>query len=482
MQYELNLRLETDGIGEMKLPAGAVHGIQTARAKENFPITGVPLSHFPSLVNALAMVKWVAADTNAELGQMANDKSDPIIEVCREITLGQHHAHFSVDMMQGGAGTSTNMNANEVIANLALAKLGHPFGAYMHLHPNDDVNLGQSTNDVYPTAVRLAILTQIAPLCDALMRLQESFQERARAFREIPKVGRTQLQDAVPISLGLEFQAFADTIGEDVERLRQLGQLLMEVNLGGTAVGTGVNTHKDFGKRAVEKLAGISGFPLKQAHNLIEASSDLGAFVTFSGVLKRVAVKLSKICNDLRLLSSGPRAGFGEIRLPAVQAGSSIMPGKVNPVIPEVVNQVCFQIIGNDLTVTMAAEAGQLQLNAMEPVVVYNILESMRILTNSINVLSDKCVSGIEADTQRCAELLDDSLVLATALAPHLGYDEAASIAKRALAEGKSIRKVVQECGCLTSHQLDEILSASNMISANLNQTVQMTSRQPTKE
>ena len=300
-----------------------------------------------------------------------------------------------------------------------------------------------------------------------MIGLQAAFEERGCVFADIPKVGRTQLQDAVPVSLGLEFQSFADTIGEDIERLRQLGLLLTEVNLGGTAIGTGVNAHKGYGKQAVAHLAEISGFPLKQAHNLIEASSDLGAFVTFSGVLKRVAVKLSKICNDLRLLSSGPRAGIGEIILPPVQAGSSIMPGKVNPVIPEVVNQVCYQVIGNDLTVTMAAESGQLQLNAMEPVVVYNILDSMRILTNSITVLTEKCVSGIEADAARCAALLDNSLVLATALAPHVGYDVASRIAKTALAQGKSIREVAVEEAVLLHDQLDQILSLSNMIATD---------------
>lgn len=457
-------RKEADTIGEVELPAGAVYGIQTARALENFPITGVPISHFPTLVNALALVKKAAAQANVELGQLSSVKARAIIETCEEILSGQHHEHFVVDTMQGGAGTSTNMNANEVIANLALRKLSHATGDYRHLHPNDHVNCGQSTNDVYPTAIRLAVLFKVDPLCNALATLRQAFHERASAFSEIPKVGRTQLQDAVPVSLGLEFQSFADTISEDIDRLRQLGKLLTEVNLGGTAIGTGVNTHEDYGKRAVAHLATMSGFPLIQARNLIEASSDLGAFVTFSGVLKRVAVKLSKICNDLRLLSSGPRAGFGEIILPPVQAGSSIMPGKVNPVIPEVVNQVCYQVIGNDLTVTMAAESGQLQLNAMEPVVVYNILESMRILTNSIGVLTEKCVVGIKADASRCAELLDNSLVLATILAPHIGYDAASKVAKTALAEGKSIRQVATESNVLPIEELDKILMLASMI------------------
>lgn len=465
MEMSPEPRTESDSIGMLELPVGAYYGIQTARALSNFPITGVPLSHFPTLVSALAQVKQAAARANAELGLLSQDKANAILSICREITSGHHHEYFVVDMMQGGAGTSTNMNANEVIANLALLKLGHVVGEYSHLHPNDHVNLGQSTNDVYPTAIRLAVLAKLDPLCNALASLRGAFCERAEAFLHIPKVGRTQLQDAVPVSLGLEFQSFADTIGEDIDRLRQIGQLLTEVNLGGTAIGTGVNTHSEYGARAVAYLAETSGFPLSQAQNLIEASSDLGAFVTFSGVLKRVAVKLSKICNDLRLLSSGPRAGLGEIILPPVQAGSSIMPGKVNPVIPEVVNQVCYQVIGNDLTVTMAAESGQLQLNAMEPVVAYNILESMRILTNSIEVLTTKCVKGIQADEARCAMLLDNSLVLATALATHIGYDAASKIAKTALAEGKSIRQVAEETDALPAEMLDKVLDLTAMIS-----------------
>ncbi|MEM9632690.1 MAG: aspartate ammonia-lyase [Pseudomonadota bacterium] len=463
----LETRSETDAIGTLDVPAGALFGIQTARALSNFPITGVPLSHFPSLVNALAMVKWAAARTNAELGALAPEKAEAIICACIEIADGNHHEHFVVDMIQGGAGTSTNMNANEVIANLAQINLGQPVGTYALVHPNDHVNLGQSTNDVYPTAIRLAVLSKIAPLCQALTRLQQAFEVKARAFKDIPKVGRTQLQDAVPVSLGLEFQSYAHTVGEDIERLKQLGQLLTEVNLGGTAIGTGINAPRGYGNKVVDILTEISGYPLRQSGNLIEASSDLGAFVTFSGVLKRIAVKVSKICNDLRLLSSGPRAGFGEIILPPVQAGSSIMPGKVNPVIPEVVNQVCFQAIGNDLTVTMAAEAGQLQLNAMEPVVAYNILETLRILTNAIGVLTDKCIIGIQADEDRCAALLNDSLVLATALAPHLGYDNAAKIAKTALSRRKSIREVANETGALSPKELDRILSLKTMIYGN---------------
>ncbi len=459
-----SFRTEVDSIGSINLPVDCLHGIQTERARQNFPITGVPLAHFPSLVIALAQVKSAAARANADLDAIDAHKAQAIIDVCAEIIAGQHHDHFVVDMIQGGAGTSTNMNANEVIANLALQKLGHAPGDYAHLHPNDDVNHGQSTNDVYPTAIRLAVLAKIAPLAEALAGLRAAFDERATAFADIPKVGRTQLQDAVPMSLGMEFASFAVTINEDIDRIGEVGRLLTEINLGGTAIGTRVNAEIGYDVKAVRYLAELSGFDVKQASNLIEASSDLGGFVTFSGILKRVAVKLSKICNDLRLLSSGPRAGFGEIILPAVQAGSSIMPGKVNPVIPEVVNQVCYQVIGNDLTVTMAAEAGQLQLNAMEPAVAYNLLESLHIMTNAVNVLTEKCVSGIQADEARCAALLDNSLVLATALAPHLGYDAAARIAKEALATGRSIREVATEKGGLSAQALDAILSPAAML------------------
>ncbi|KIC09226.1 aspartate ammonia-lyase [Leisingera sp. ANG-M1] len=457
-------RQEQDSIGPVELPADSLHGIQTERARQNFPITGVPLSHFPALVRSLAMVKSAAARANAETGGLEPDKAGAITAACASIVADQHHAHFSVDMIQGGAGTSTNMNANEVIANLALLWMGREPGDYAHLHPNDDVNHGQSTNDVYPTAIRLAVLASTAPLCEALHALQQAFDERARAFDGIAKVGRTQLQDAVPMSLGMEFASFAVTVGEDIDRLRDISQLLTEVNLGGTAIGTGVNAEPGYAPLALQYLSELSGFDLKQAGNLIEASSDLGAFVAYSGILKRVAVKLSKICNDLRLLSSGPRAGFGEITLPAVQAGSSIMPGKVNPVIPEVVNQVCFQVIGNDLTITMAAEAGQLQLNAMEPVVAYNLLESIRILKNAVEVLTEKCVTGITANEDRCAALLDNSLVLATALAPHLGYDAAARIAKEALASGRSISAVLAETGSLSADKTNKILSNAAML------------------
>ena len=458
------VRIEHDLIGEREVPASAYWGVHTLRAVENFPITMRAVGLWPELVRALALVKHAAAQTNYELGLLDPAKAKLIIAACREIANGALHGEFVVDQIQGGAGTSTNMNANEVIANLGLLRMGHACGDYAHLHPNDDVNRSQSTNDVYPTAIRVAILSKIDGLCGAMSELKAAFEERAARFSSVAKVGRTQLQDAVPMSLGMEFASFAVTVGEDIDRVRQLGALLTEVNLGGTAIGTGINAPKDYGKRAVAHLARITGFNLVQAADLVEASSDLGAFVTFSGVLKRIAVKLSKICNDLRLLSSGPRAGIGEISLPAVQAGSSIMPGKVNPVIPEVVNQVAYQVIGNDLTVTMAAEAGQLQLNAMEPVVVFNILESIRILTNAINVLTTRCVKGIEANVERCAALLENSLVLVTALAPRIGYDSAAAVAKHAQAHGLSLRQSAEAISGLSAAELDELLSAERVL------------------
>ena len=457
-------RTESDAIGSMEIPDDVYYGIHTARALDNFPITGIPLHHFPKLVRAFAMVKKAATRANCERGELPLEKANAIIWACDQIIGGKYHDCFVVDMIQGGAGTSTNMNANEVIANVALEKLGYRRGDYDTIHPNDHVNLSQSTNDVYPTAVRLALMESALELIEAQRTLSAAFKERAEIFDHIVKVGRTQLQDAVPMTLGAEFASFAATLDEDVERVEDLSRLLCEINLGGTAIGTGINTYRGYAESALRHLSEISGMPLSLAPNLIEATSDTGAFITFSGVLKRIAVKLSKVCNDLRLLSSGPRAGIGEIRLPPVQAGSSIMPGKVNPVIPEVVNQVAFQVIGNDLTVTLAAEAGQLQLNAMEPVIVFNLLQSMSILRRAMNVLTEKCVKGIEADEDRCRSHLDSSLVLATALVPHLGYEVSARIAKRAAATGERIRDIVLGDGLMSEAEIDEIASNGDLL------------------
>lgn len=451
-------RFETDSIGEIEIPEGALFGTQTRRAQINFPITGVPIGHYPEIVRALALVKKACARTNAALGALPADKARLIEEVCDDILAGEHHEQFVVDVIQGGAGTSTNMNANEVIANLALRKMGHGPGAYAYCHPNDDVNKSQSTNDVYPTAIRLAVLFTNERLTEAMHLLSAAFFDRAVEFRSVAKIGRTQLQDAVPMTLGAEMASFAHTISEDIRRVDEAAGLLREINLGGTAIGTMINTPKGYQELVVKTLAEVSETDLVPADDLIEASSDLGAFVLYSSTLKRIGVKLSKICNDLRLLSSGPRTGLGEIRLPPVQAGSSIMPGKINPVIPEMVNQVCYQAIGNDLIVTMAAESGQLQLNAMEPIVIHKILETANTLTAAIHQLTTLCVSGIEADEARCGELLHRSLALATSLAPIVGYETSTRLAKHAQTSGISLAEAASELGLLSNPQVQRVL------------------------
>ena len=457
-------RIEKDSLGEMKIPEDADYGIHTARAVENFPITGILLNHYPELVQSLAMAKKAAALANHELGALEPQITDAIVAACDAIIAGEGHSFFVVDMLQGGAGTSTNMNANEVVANMALRHIGKRAGDYASISPTDHVNLSQSTNDVYPTAVRLTILRDCPSLLESQIALKNSLLKKAVEFDHIVKVGRTQLMDAVPMRLGSEFRAFAVTVGEDIDRLREFANLLREVNLGGTAIGTGINTPDNYPETVIRHLSEVSGIPLVTAGDLIEATSDMGAFVTFSGVLKRIAVKLSKICNDLRLLNSGPRAGLGEIRLPPVQAGSSIMPGKVNPVVPEVVNQIAYQVIGNDLTVTLAAEAGQLQLNAMEPVIVFNIMQSMRMLMRGMAILRERCIDGIEADEERCRELLEGSLVAVTALNPYIGYDAAARVAKIALKTRRSLKDVALAEGLMTEAQLTEAFATDNLL------------------
>ncbi len=457
-------RIERDSLGEMRLPADADYGIHTARAAENFPITGTLLRHYPDLVESLAMTKKAAALANMELGVLNPRIGGAIIRAAERVMAGEGLQHFIVDMLQGGAGTSANMNANEVIANLALRELQRPSGDYATIHPNDHVNLSQSTNDVYPTAVRLTMIRACPQLIAEQQALRDTLLKKAEEFHDVIKVGRTQLMDAVPMRLGSEFRAFAVTVGEDIDRLKEVANLLREINLGGTAIGTGINTPENYSTTVIRNLSDISGERLVPAGDLIEATSDMGAFITFSGVLKRIAVKLSKMCNDLRLLNSGPRAGFGEIRLPAVQAGSSIMPGKVNPVIPEAINQIAYQVIGNDLTVTLAAEAGQLQLNAMEPVIVFNILQSMRMLTRGMAVLRKKCITGIEADRERCKDLLEHSLVAVTAINPYVGYAVASRIAKDALASRRSVREIVLAEQLMTEAELAEAFAVDNLL------------------
>ena len=457
-------RIETDSLGKIELPSSVYYGVHTARAASNFPITGMLLQDYPELIQSLGMVKKASALTNIELGELDQRVGQAILRACDRVIAGEANDQFIVDMLQGGAGTSTNMNANEVIANIALRELQKPAGQYDVVNPNDHVNLSQSTNDVYPTAARLTMVRACPALIAELLALKAAFLQKGVEFHDVIKVGRTQLMDAVPMRLGHEFRAFGVTIGEDAERLFEVANLLREVNLGGTAIGTGLNTPDGYAKTVIAHLSSLSGEKMIGAGDLIEATSDMGAFVTFSGVLKRVAVKLSKICNDLRLLNSGPRAGFGEIRLPSVQAGSSIMPGKVNPVMPEVINQIAYQVIGNDLTVTMAAEAGQLQLNAMEPVIVLNILQSMRMLTRGMKVLREKCIVGIEADAERCKSLLEHSLVAVTAINPFVGYSTASEVAKEALKTGKSLRAVVLERGLMSEAQLNEAFATENLL------------------
>ncbi|KML19679.1 MULTISPECIES: aspartate ammonia-lyase [Burkholderia] len=454
----LATRIEHDLLGDRAVPNDAYYGVHTLRALENFPISGVPISTYPALVNALACVKEAAALANHDLGLLSEHKMRAIVHACQKIRGGGAHEQFVVDVIQGGAGTSTNMNANEVIANLALEYLGHERGDYAMLHPNEDVNMGQSTNDVYPTALKIAAYMGIVQLVHSMGVLRASFERKAVEFRNDLKMGRTQLQDAVPMTLGQEFSTFAVMLGEDEDRLREASKLICEINLGATAIGTGINTSPEYAPLVCRHLASITGIPVITSPNLVEATQDVGSFVQLSGVLKRVAVKLSKTCNDLRLLSSGPRAGLGEINLPAVQAGSSIMPGKVNPVIPEVVNQIAFEVIGNDVTITFAAEAGQLQLNAFEPVIAYSLFKSVAHLRAGCLTLASKCVDGITANRERLQSLVEHSIGIVTALNPYIGYTNATDVAQQALESGKGVAEIVIERGLLTRAQLDEIL------------------------
>lgn len=456
-------RLEQDLLGERYVPADAYYGIQTLRAVENYDITGITLAHYPPFIKALAMVKKAAARANLKLGDLPKDLADAICAACDEVIAGNLHNQFVVDMIQGGAGTSTNMNANEVIANRALEILGKARGEYAFISPNDHVNMSQSTNDVYPTAIRLAILLGYEPLTRALNELAYELKQKSVEFFDVIKMGRTQLQDAVPMTLGQEFEAFRVTVKEDIQRIHDAVKLFREINLGATAIGTGITSKPEYSSLAIEELSHISGVELVPAANLVEATSDMGAFVLFSGVLKRVAVKISKICNDLRLLSSGPRTGLNEINLPPMAPGSSIMPGKVNPVIPEVMNQVAFQAIGNDLAVTMAAEAGQLQLNVMEPLIAFNTFQSLKMLTQGINTLTVRCIRGITANRERCRSLVEHSIGLVTALNPYIGYKNSTRIAKKALDEDRSVAELVLEEGLLSREQLEDILKPERM-------------------
>ncbi len=456
-------RRERDLLGERDVPAEALYGIQTLRAIENFPITGVTLDEFPAFVRSLAAVKEAAAQANNELGILDAERADAIIAACREIRQGMHHDHFRVDMIQGGAGTSTNMNINEVVANRALELMGAARGDYERLSPNSHVNLSQSTNDVYPTALRLALHTTTEDLKAAMRALAESFLAKGTEFKKMLKMGRTQLQDAVPMTLGQEFRAFGVTMLEDVDRLGEAQQLMKEISLGATAIGTRIASPPGYAECVRKHLSEISGLDLITAPDLVEATADTGAFVQLSGVLKRCAVKLSKSCNDLRLLSSGPRAGLDEINLPPMQPGSSIMPGKVNPVIPEAVNQVCFDVIGGDVTVSIAAEGGQLQLNVFEPLIAFRLLRSITGLTAACRILRDKCVVGITANEEKMRAQVLNSIGLITALVPALGYERATDVAQQALTSGRGVYELVLEMKLLQQDQLDALLDPETM-------------------
>jgi aspartate ammonia-lyase len=440
-----------------------MYGIQTLRAMENFAISGIELNDFPTLIAGIAAVKQAAALANLDLGLLTPEVAGAIVAASREVRDGKHHAHFRVDMIQGGAGTSTNMNANEVIANRALELLGKARGDYAVVHPNNHVNLSQSTNDVYPTAVKLALHSSITGLQTAMGALAGAFLLKGEEFAPFIKMGRTQLQDAVPMTLGQEFSAFAHTMLEDVDRLGEAQKLIREINMGATAIGTGINAPNGYAEKVRAHLSEITGIALITAPDLVEATADTGVFVQLSGVLKRCAVKLSKICNDLRLLSSGPRAGFGEINLPPMQPGSSIMPGKVNPVIPELVNQVCFDVIGGDVTVTIAAEGGQLQLNVFEPIIAYRLLRGLMTMTRACDILRVKCVTGITANPGRMREFVEKSVGVITALVPVLGYEATSAIAKQALETGRGVYELVCDSGLMTREEIDRLLNPEAM-------------------
>lgn len=463
----MDYRIESDLIGELQVPAEAYYGVQTQRALNNYKISNTRMCDYPEYVISIAYVKMAAAEANAELGVLDRKIADAIVEACREIVGGKFHDQFPVDMMQGGAGTSVNMNANEVIANRALELMGHKKGEYQFCSPNDHVNCAQSTNDAYPTAFRYTFVRMNKILVKALEDLIASFHAKGEEFKDIIKMGRTQLQDAVPMTSGQEFMAFAHNLEEEIANLNRNAVLLREINMGGTAIGTGLNAVPGFAELCTKKMSEFTGDELVKASDLVEATPDTGAYVSYSSALKRLAVKLSKICNDLRLMASGPRCGLHEINLPAMAPGSSIMPGKVNPVIPEVTNQVCFKVIGNDTTVAFAAEAGQLQLNVMEPVIAESILESITWLINALNTLRTKCIDGITVNREHCYEMVKNSIGIVTALNPYIGYKASTKVAKEALATGGSVYDIVLKQGLMTKEKLDEALDPKAMLESH---------------
>ena len=465
-EKEMEFRVEKDSIGTKDVPENVYYGVQSLRAAENFHITG--LNMHPEIINSLAYIKKAAAITNCEAGLLDKRRTQAIVQACDEILEGKFREDFIVDPIQGGAGTSLNMNANEVIANRAIEILGGKKGDYSVVNPNDHVNCGQSTNDVIPTAGKMTSLRLLKKLKKQLLRLHSALEQKADEFDGVIKMGRTQLQDAVPIRLGQEFKAYSVAILRDLNRMDKAMDEMRTLNMGGTAVGTGLNADESYLRRIVPNLSEISGMDLVQAYDLIDATQNLDSFVAVSGAVKACAVTLSKIANDLRLMSSGPRAGFGEINLPAKQNGSSIMPGKVNPVIPEVVNQVAFNAIGNDMTITMAAEAGQLELNAFEPIIFYCPFQSIDTIAYAVNTFVDNCVIGITANETRCRYFVENSVGIITAICPYVGYQKAAEIAKEAIKTGESVRKLIIETGLLTKEQMDEIMDPVQMTEAGI--------------
>jgi len=457
-------RVEKDFLGEMNIDIHAYYGIQTLRAKNNFDITNTNISLFPTFIKSLAKVKKACAITNYQLEDLTLEQKDAIVQACDEIIDGKLHDQFIVDPIQGGAGTSSNMNANEVIANRALEIIGHPRAAYNIIHPNNHVNMSQSTNDAYPTAIKITLHELIYKLKESLRYLREVYNEKAIEFAHVLKMGRTQLQDAVPMTLGQEFNTYSIMVDEDIYRLREAQELLRQVNLGATAIGTGINTRNHYRKLVIKNLRKVTGVDFDNSGDLIEATQDTGVFVHVSGLLKRVVIKISKVANDLRLLSSGPRAGFNEINLPPLQPGSSIMPGKVNPVIPEVVNQVAFEVIGADTTISIACEGGQLQLNVFEPLIAYKLFNSINMMRKSFYALADKCIKGITANEEVCMNNVLNSITIITYLNPILGYETCSSIAKEALKTNKRVYDLILEKELVTKEELDELLLPQNML------------------
>ncbi|WP_062515664.1 aspartate ammonia-lyase [Halobacillus sp. KGW1] len=460
------IRVEKDFLGEREIPADAYYGIQTLRASENFPITGYRIHE--SLITSVSMVKKAAAEANVSTGRLSAHLGDAIIEAASEVIEGKHHDHFIVDPIQGGAGTSINMNANEVISNRALEILGREKGDYKFLSPNTHVNMSQSTNDAFPTTIHLAVLSQLDLLLETMRRMQVVFMEKAEEFDTVIKMGRTHLQDAVPIRLGQEFASYGRMIGRDIERISGSLEKLYEINIGATAVGTGLNADPAYVSKVVDRLRDISGYPVVSAENLVDATANTDLYTEISGYLKTCMLNMSKLANDLRLMASGPRAGLNEIDLPARQPGSSIMPGKVNPVMAEVINQIAFQVIGNDQTISLSSEAGQLQLNVMEPVLVFNLLESIKIMKNGFRVFTDYCVKDIKANDMVMKNNVENSIGIITALNPYIGYEKASEIARKALRTGQTIRNICLEEGVLTELELNRILDTHKMTSPGI--------------